>query len=342
MFATIRTLLQSLFRSRQLPEVSNEFDSSFRPPLAVSQHLSTANLSPARKGGARPFKFWDRLRTDLRSSFRSLAKNPMFTTLAVSMLALGISSNTIVYSIVNGVLLKPLPYDHADRIYSVRTVLPRFAHLYPDLPVNGRHFEEWRKQCSACESMTLIRTATFNLEDAGEPQRVEALLATHEILDMLGTKLQIGRSFTEAEDQPEANRVIVISNDLWWRSFGGDPRVIGSKVIWNQTPVEIIGVLPTDFRFPSGDQMGAIYSLPTHIDAIRPLGLKLSSLDPSGGFNFVALVQLKAHAGVEQALTEMNRSLASYSKEAGPGVHILLSPLKEKMTGKLRGPLVLL
>jgi putative ABC transport system permease protein len=291
---------------------------------------------------ARGLNWVDRCRSDLRFVFRSLRKSPMFTAVAVLTLAVGIGANTVVFSTIDGVLLRPLAYSDPDRIYTVRVFVPKYAHIYPDLPVNGRHFDEWRKVCRSCESMALLAIAAFNLGGAGEPQRVEAVGATSEIFPMLGVKMQVGRSFTSSEDVPGANRVIVISDALWRRSFGADRGVIGRKITLDQTPVEIIGVLPPDFRFPRGDQMGALFFLPDRVDVFRPLGRDLSKVRPGGQFNYGALVKLRSGAGPEHAVTEMNRPLAEFAKEANQEMQVRLLPLKAKITGAVRGPLWLL
>jgi predicted permease len=284
----------------------------------------------------------DRLRADLRFTLRTLRKSPMFATVATLMLALGIGANAVVFSIVNSVLLKPLPYRDPDRIYSIRTYVPKFAHVYPDVPVNGRHFMEWRTRCAACENLTLIYRVAFNLGGAGEPQRVDGLMVTAQLFPLLGLNMQLGRPFDRVEEEPGANRVIVISDALWRRSFGADPSVVGRKVTWNQIPVEIVGVLPPGFRFPKGEQMGAMLQLPEQVDVLRPLGQDLSRIRVGGNFSFAALLKLKPNVQPADAVAEMNQPLAEFANEAKQEMQVRLYPLKSKMTDAVRRPLWLL
>jgi predicted permease len=251
---------------------------------------------------ARGLEPLDRLATDLRFTLRSLRQSPMFAAIAVATLAIGIGANAVIFSAVNGILLKPLAYPQRQRLYSIRTAVPQ-SRLYPDVPVNPRHLELWRRECSSCESMSIVGTAAFNLGGAGEPQRVEGLSVNPSFFRMLGISLPLGHPFTEEQDTPESDRVIVISDALWRRSFGASPEVIGKKVTWNQSNTEIIGVLPADFRFPKGEEMGRT---------------------------------------IEQAAAEMNRPLEQFSKEAKYDMRVKLFPLQERITNSVRRPLWLL
>src|SRR5882724_927099 len=111
-----------------------------------------------------------KLTSDLRHAARSLLREPGFAVPAILMLGLGLGATSVVFSLVNAVLLKPLPYAEPDRLVSIREVLPKIAHLYPSLPVNARHFVEWRKACPSLESLSVFQPATLNLTGSGEPE----------------------------------------------------------------------------------------------------------------------------------------------------------------------------
>jgi predicted permease len=290
---------------------------------------------------ARGLEPLDRLATDLRFTLRSLRQSPMFAAIAVATLAIGIGANAVIFSAVNGILLKPLAYPQPQRLYSIRTAVPQ-SRLYPDVPVNPRHLELWRRECSSCESMSIVGTAAFNLGGAGEPQRVEGLSVNPSFFRMLGISLPLGHPFTEEQDTPESDRVIVISDALWRRSFGASPEVIGKKVTWNQSNTEIIGVLPADFRFPKGEEMGAITRLPDQVDVIRPIRLNASKIGTAGSFNYGAILRLRPGRTIEQAAAEMNRPLEQFSKEAKYDMRVKLFPLQERITNSVRRPLWLL
>src|SRR5438105_6985296 len=174
----------------------------------------------------------------------------MFAAAAIVTLAVGIGANAAVFSIIRGILLKPLPYSHPERIYSARTVFPPDLNSPSDSPVSGPLFARWRRACTGCEGMALLYVGAVNLGIVGGFQRVDAISASSRLFPLLGTQMQLGRAFTDAEDQPGANQVLVISDALWRGSFAADPRILGRKVIWNRTPVEIVGMLPLCFRFP--------------------------------------------------------------------------------------------
>lgn len=291
---------------------------------------------------ARGLAFFDRLTVDLRFAFRSLSHARTLAAIAIVTLALGIGANAVVFSAVNSILLKPLAYRDPQRIYSVRTVIPSFARLYPDLPVNAFHLDTWRRQCSSLESLSIIGAASFNLSAGGEPERVDGLFVSSSFFEVLDVHLPLGRTFTEVEDRPNANRVIVVSDALWRRQFAASPAVLGRKVMWDKTPVEIIGVLPADFHFPKGEEMGTIVKLANRIDVLRPAGIDPAASRKGQYFNDAGIAKLKPGRTVDQALAEMNQVLTESGEEFKLDMRAKLLPLQERMTGSVRGPLWLL
>lgn len=284
----------------------------------------------------------DKARTDLLVTFRALRKSPVFTLVAVLTLAIGIGANALVFSLVRGVLLKPLPYAGAERLYSARTFVPKLAQEHPEVPVSGRHFTEWRKDCASCESMALLGARNFQLAGAGTPQQVDGLIVSAQLFPMLGVRMQLGRAFREDEDRPNADRVAVISDELWRRSFGADPSAVGRSVLVNQKSREIVGVLPAGFQLPTGAQMGEITRLPVQAEIFLPIGEDFSKSGVGRGWNWAAVLKIRQGVPVAETNAEMNRTLAGFAKEAGLEQFVRLHPLKEYMTREVRRPLWLL
>lgn len=285
----------------------------------------------------------DTFEGDVRFVTRSLLRSPLFAATAILTLAIGLAANVLLFSVVDGVLLKPLPFPQGDRLYAIREMVPRFQHLYPDIPVNARHFAEWQQLCSSCEPMALIGVRSGTLSGFGPAQRVEALETSTELFSLLGLQVQLGRPYSPAEIGADRNRVIVISDALWRRSFGTDPKVIGRSVTWNDTPVQIIGVLTPGARLPRRGELGAIVSLPDQVDVLRPLSIEPLREKPTGNHNYAVLVRLKPAARPDVATKELTRSLAPFAQEGfGKGIEARLLHLQTRVSGAVREPLLLL
>src|SRR5215217_9170402 len=161
---------------------------------------------------------------DLRYAVRMLLKNLSFAVIAVIALALGIGANAAIFSVVNAVLLRPLPYEDPDRLMVIReTKLPQF----PEFSVSPGNFLDWQKQNSVFEKLAAIQGSAFNLSGDGEPERFRGARISAGLFEMLGVKPAQGRAFLDEEDQPGHNNVVILSHNLWKRRFGGDPNIIG-------------------------------------------------------------------------------------------------------------------
>ena len=173
----------------------------------------------------------DTLLGDLRFAARSLRKNPGFGVIAIATLALGIGANTAIFSVVDTVILRPLAYPDAGRLFTIHEVVPKFSQLAPLIPVNAMHFRQWRKETHSFDQLALLGGVTFNLTGTGEPERIPAARVTPNLFPMLGIQTQLGRTFLEEEDRPGHDRVVVLNHELWTRRFGADPNVIGRKIM---------------------------------------------------------------------------------------------------------------
>ena len=187
---------------------------------------------------------------DLRHAVRVLAGHPGYSATALLTLALGIGFSTATFSVINAVLLKPLPYREPDRLLILRERnLPRF----PEFSVSPGHYLTWRRNATKFEGIAAWGTQLVNLDTgSGEPERVRADRVSANLFPLLGIPPAVGRLFTEADDQEGALPVVVLSNGAWHRRFGGGD-VIGQTVRMNRRPVTIVGVMPPDFAFPSPD-----------------------------------------------------------------------------------------
>ena len=153
----------------------------------------------------------------MRYALRTLAREKAFTAVAVLTLGLGIGGVTTIFSVVDGAILTPLAYKEPGRLFAASESAPQLARTYPRLPVNAAHFRSWQEQCRSCESEALLNPATFNLTGGGDPEQIEGATCTWPVFQILGVEPQLGRAFAESDDQPGANRFVVISDSLWRR-----------------------------------------------------------------------------------------------------------------------------
>src|SRR5258705_2527435 len=137
---------------------------------------------------------------DIRFALRTLLRHKTFTAIAVLTLAIGIGANTAIFSVVNGVLLRPLPYDNPERLFVLQENIPSLSRIAPVLPVSANHFTEWQRQCTTCQGLAALRPMTFNLTGDGPPERVSAARISSNLFALLGVQPQLGRPFVEEED----------------------------------------------------------------------------------------------------------------------------------------------
>lgn len=187
---------------------------------------------------------------DFRIACRGLAKRPGFTAVAALTLALGIGANTTIFSLVHGILLRPLPYPEAERIVEIWN---RW-HDTPQGWLAAPEFQTYHDGSRSFEAMAALAFGTANLTGDGEPERLTAVYASSEIFAVLGVEPALGRFYTAREDFPGADAVAVLSHELWQRRFGADPGLVGTDVRLDGVPVTVVGVLPPGIRPPSDHQ----------------------------------------------------------------------------------------
>jgi putative ABC transport system permease protein len=269
---------------------------------------------------------------DIRFGFRMLLKKPGFTAVAVLALALGVGANTAIFSVVNGVLLRPLPFKDPDRL--VR--LGEWSKEVPGMSISYPNFLDWRAQNHVFEGLAATQFGSYNLTGVDEPERLLGRNVSWNFFDVLGVRPAVGRGFRPEEDHAGAPRVCVISYSLWHRRFGSDQKVLGRAVTLNGEPYAVVGVLPAGYRFG------------TPTDVFVPIGLgetgeMMAPRDNHPGIYAVA--RLKEGVSFEQAEAEMKqiaaRLAAAYPKEnAEHGV--TLTPLREYFVGDIRTSLLVI
>ena len=243
---------------------------------------------------------------DIRYGLRTLLKQPGFTMIALLTLALGIGANTAVFSIVNGVLLKPLGYPEPDRLVAVYTADPargfnRMDTSYPD-------FNDWRKQNSSFVDMGICTARACNFTGSARPERLLMVRASASLLPVLGFDAKLGRTFGTEENQPGKDRVVVLSDSFWQRGFGGDPDVVARTILLDNVPVTVLGVLP-----PELEKAWAPF------DVWSPL--PFSTDDFGRGYrSFDVFGRLKPGVSVAQAQAEME-GIAARLGEAYPSTN---------------------
>ena len=236
---------------------------------------------------------------DLRFGLRMLRKNPGFTAVAVLTLALGIGANATIFSVVNAVWLRPLPYPEADQLALVwhrNTQRGGTAELTP-----GNYFDLLRQNQSFAQ-MAAFNDSDFNLTGAGEPERLQGQLVSAAFFPLLQTAPGIGRGFTEADDREGAERVVVLSHGLWQRRFGAQANIIGQTLTLNELPYTVVGVMPPGFVAPEG--RAEIWS---------PIAFPASAANNRGAFYLNAVARLKPGVTITAAQSEadvIGRNLA--------------------------------
>src|ERR1700734_2534172 len=180
---------------------------------------------------------------DLRYGLRTLRKNPGFTAIAVLTLALGIGANTAIFSVVNGVLLRPLPFRYPSRL-----VLIAEKSSFPVISTSRENYLDWRDHSHSFEAMEATRSGSITLTGAGEPERLNVRMATAGLFPLLGINAQVGRTFLPEEDRAGGAPVVLLSYGLWQRRFGGAQDIIGKPVNLDAQPYTVVGVLPAGFQ----------------------------------------------------------------------------------------------
>jgi len=282
---------------------------------------------------------------DLRFGARMLMKRPGFTSIAVMTLALGVGANTAIFSVVNGVLLRPLAFHDPDRLFMLWTDSPAWQLGFHEIPATPADLPEWRASATSFEQLAAFQSNPADLSDGGDPERVGGVDVSANLLPLLGVQPLLGHHLSDAEEQPGRDRVAIISYALWQRRFGGDAQILGRTITVNQAPRMIVGVMPEGFHFPRATEMPRVYNLPERTDLWTPLARDARFWEKRTQRGLIVIGRLKAGVTQAQAQTEMD-SLAARQARDYPQTHagwrVWLTPLFDQIVGQMRTPLLIL
>ncbi len=265
---------------------------------------------------------------DLRFGIRMLLKKPGFASIAVLTLALGIGANTAIFSVVNAVLLQPLPYEKADELVAIHRTPGGEARW----PLSPASYLELKRRNTVFTDIAGLdnRGWAANLTEWGEPERLQGFKVSSNLFQLLGVKMTLGRAFLADEDRPGANYAVALSYELWQRRFGSDPNVIGRTLNLDGASYTVIGVAPADFRFHA------------KTDLWTPLAFTAEDENDRAGYLAVT-GRRKPGASIEQARAETETITQEFHKKTtNSDIHALLTPPQEMLTKEVRPMLLLL
>lgn len=276
---------------------------------------------------------------DLRDAARSLRRDRGFSLTVILTLAVTIGATTAAFSIVNGILIRPLAYPEPERLVTLREVWREVQLNAATLPVNQRHFEHWRRNSRAFQSMAQFITLPANLTSGGPAAQISVVQASGTLFDVLGQRAAAGRLLAADDDRAGGPDVAVIGDGLWQQRFGGRPDVLGAAIVLDGRPFTVIGVLPPSFRLPEGERLAA------NVDAVIPMRIEVGWV---GDHNNSAIARMAPGVTLEQAQAELDvlQRQAGELASAESGQHVTLAGvvtrLDESIVGRSRQSVLLL
>lgn len=276
------------------------------------------------------------LLSDVRYALRALRKSPGFTIVAVLTLALGIGANSAIFSVLNGVVLQPLPYREPGELVRVASKFPALG--FEKFWISPPEYLELQERSRMLASLGGYRTGQVSIGGTATPERVTSAIATHELFTTLGVPARLGRAFNAEEDQPNAESVATLSYELWQRAFGGDPAIVGQTIQVNGAATRVTGVMPPGFDVADAG-----------VEIWIPASLDRANRQNRGSHFLDVVARLAPGATLEQARAEM-RTLVAQWVNMNPDTHvpstqghpIFLTDLQEDLIGGIRPALMLL
>src|SRR5881275_735504 len=298
---------------------------------SVERPLSKQPVTSGAHGGVNLFAD---LLQDTRYALRMLAKNPAFTSIAIIALALGIGANSAIFSVVNAVLLRPLPFKHPEQLVMV---WENAAHLgFPKNTPSPANFLDWQKQAQSFTGMAAMAERSFNLTGVGEPERLEGRRVSANLFELLGVPALLGRNFVPDDDKP-GTHVVLLSYPLWQRRFGSDPAVIGRALTLNGESYTVVGVMPRLMQLPGyenvNDQLWVPIAFPSEEAAQR------------GNHFLEVIARMEPGVTLPQAQAEMETiagRLAQQYPDHNTRIGAVVVPLHEQIVGDIRPALLIL
>ena len=254
---------------------------------------------------------------DARYGLRMLLKKPGFTLTAVITLALGIGATSTIFSFVNGILLRPLPYQDSERLVLLDEIAGKRGNA--PMGVSPLNFLDWREQNRVFTGVAAYYQSGQSLTGRGEPEQLSGASISYNTFEILGVAPILGRTFTAEEDRPESDMVVILGHGLWERRFGAKPEVIGQKITLNNRSRTVIGVMPPDFKFPEVADLWVPLAIDTSHWARTDHG-------------WDAIARLKPGVALDQAQSDIT-AVARHIEEQNPvtnkGMGVILIPLRE-------------
>src|ERR1041385_4675060 len=289
---------------------------------------------PIASGKESAINIFSDLGQDIRYALRMLAKSPAFTAIAIVALALGIGANTAIFSVVNAVLLRPLPFKHPEQLVML---WENAAHLgFPKDTPSPANFLDWQKQAQSFTGMAAMVEKSFNLTGVGEPERLEGRRVSANLFDLLGVPASLGRTFVADDDRP-GTHVVLLSHALWQRRFGSDPSVIGRALALNGEPYTVVGIMPPFVQLPGSSSR--------HDQLWVPMAFPQEEASQRGNHFLEVIARLKPGITLKQAQVEMETIAArlaqqypDYNKRRGA----VVVPLHEQVVGDTKPALLIL
>jgi putative ABC transport system permease protein len=267
---------------------------------------------------------------DIRFAVRILLKNSGFTAVAIITLALGIGANTAIFSVVNSVLLRPLPYMEPDRLATFWLATPKGMQ---DMEFTDQLFAFFRDRNQSFETLAAYDDTSLTLTGRDQPERLETTTVTHDFFRVMRQEPLYGRTFLPSEDAPGNNNVVILSHQLWQRRFAGDPAIVGQSIKLNSIPVVVVGVMQPGFDFPKQSEMW------------MPVGLNPQG--PNESWYLEQVGRLKPGVTIAAAQHEMAALFGEYARERHwpkdeSGTSLIVRPLAQELVNDVQTPLLVL
>jgi putative ABC transport system permease protein len=341
------------FRARAVrrAQLETEFDEElqFHLEKQTQEHIArgmapaAARLAARREfGGAMPIKedlreargmhLADTFVQDVHYGARLLTRNRGFAAAAILTIALGIGATTAVFSVVYGVVLRPMPYPDAGRLVNLWSSIPEMA--LPRAFVSAANYRDWRAQNDVFEQLALVRhIGNFNLTGAGDPERLQGARVTASLFRVLGVAPAIGRPFRDDEEQIGREYVVILSDALWTRRFARDPGIIGQALALNGEPHEVVGIMGPEFAYPGRE-----------FELWVPLTINPRDYESRLGYNFLSVGRLRPGVTIEQAQSQMSAIAQRLERQypANRGVGVVVVAMHQDVTGGVRTPMFVL
>ena len=320
----------------------------FGPVATIEEALMDSTLR--RRHRADRAESLGDLAQDVRYAIRSLRHSPAFALAAIATLALGVGATLAVFTVVNGVLVRPLPYHDPSRLSMIWIIQHTRDGSSGNLPLTSGFFSDIARDAKSVDDMAAFRGWAYSLSaNGGEPEQVAGARVSPSLFNVLGIRPFAGRVFTRAEAVPGGPSVAVISHDLWRRKFGGDPSIVGKIVNLSGKPFTIVGVMPPGFAFPRGAELPSAFQFALRTDLWAPLVFDSSDVRNYGLMNLSAVARLKNGASPaserRRAEGELNGIMHNFLKENAPTVKLdyhLTSLVDQAGQPVRRGLLILL